>query len=261
MATDGTHIALAPKVTLLSHTPDPEIVCAVAAKICHEPDDYQTETGKFLDMAGMVGWLKAKPEHVTKVLKLIKDRGEFSVVEHAVWTFYIEEVSRALSHQLVRHRIASYSQQSQRFVSMDRPTFVMPIECRGKPEQERAFTAAMERAWEEYARLEKSGLVRGDARFVLPNACTTKIIVTMNTRSLYNFFNLRIDVHSQWEIRQLASEMLRVVKGVAPLLFDFYDNCPNCGAVTKVMDFKPHPLKIRCECEKRDVAAAAVVDN
>jgi len=197
-------------VKLISHTPDPDIICCAAAKLCHEPDERSLDD--------MVAWLKDNPDHVKRVIEHVIKLGHTSTLEHASFTFGVEDVSRALTHQLVRHRIASYSQQSQRYVNMDEPTYVVPDTCVTK-EQEDEFLVSMKEAWVHYDNLRKMGLNKEDARFVLPNACTTKIVITMNARALRNFFSLRCTKHAQWEIRKLANEMLAQVKAVAPVLF------------------------------------------
>ena len=199
------------KVILISHTPNPEIVCCAAAKLCHEPDDRSFEE--------MMHWLGDNPEHIRRVLEMVIKMGHTSTLEHANFTFYVEGVSRALTHQLVRHRIASYSQQSQRHVKMKEPTYVEP-ETVKTDEQKAMFDMAMANSWTVYNHLVASGVGSEDARFVLPNACTTKIVITMNARGLHNFFNLRLSKHAQWEIRAMAKEMAKLVCPVAPTIFE-----------------------------------------
>ena len=222
------------RVELITHTPEPEIVCVAAAKLCHEPDDFPVGS----TFKGMMDWLREHPDHVKKVLRMCIDRGEGSVIEHATFTFYLEGVSRVLTHELVRHRIASYSQQSQRFVRMDKPTYVRPesltdLALIGE------FDRHMERSWELYGKMTKAGIVRQDARFVLPNACTTKIVCTFNSRSLMNFFNQRCDTHAQWEIRAAATKMLKQVLEVAPNIFYQYEVCEKCGRVISINSIEP----------------------
>lgn len=240
----------APVVELIAYTPEPELVCAAAAKLAHEPDDFP----KGKSFVGMMNWLRSKPEHIEKVLHMCLDRGEGSVTEHVSFTFYLGGVSRVLTHELVRHRIASYTQQSQRFVAMDEPTFVRPDSIGMNIEAASIFDAFMEQAWMTQQRLKGLGIDRQDARFVLPNACTTKIVVTMNTRSLHNLFNQRCDPHAQWEIRGVAKQMLLQVKAVAPLLFYQYEVCKACGVVTTMNSIEPHENRVRCRCEKAAIA-------
>jgi thymidylate synthase (FAD) len=144
-----------------------------------------------------------------------------SVIEHASFTFSIEDVSRALTHQLVRHRIASYTQQSQRYVRYDTlKSYVVPPSITANPEAEKIFDETLERISETYNKLLNMGIPKEDARYILPNAAKTNIVVTMNARELRHFFNLRCCMRSQWELREVAIEMLRQVKRVAPSLFE-----------------------------------------
>jgi thymidylate synthase (FAD) len=150
--------------------------------------------------------------------------GHESLIEHASVTFEISGISRACSHQLVRHRIASYSQESQRYVDMSAPEFVVPPSIANQPEALAVWDEFMGQVAETYRRLRALGVRKEDARFVLPNAAATRIIVTMNFRSLRHFFTVRCDKAAQWEIRDLALEMLRQVYALAPATFgDLYE--------------------------------------
>ena len=201
------------KVRLLSHTKDAEDLCAAAAQSCYS----NKSAGDLLkEMKGR------RPE---KVLESIVGMGHHSVIEHATYTFSVEGVSRALTHQLVRHRIASYSQQSQRYVSMDHAEYVIPPSIRGNGKAEGEFRELMDRIWEIYRDLSKTVEVE-DARYVLPNASSTNITITMNARELLHFFSLRCCNRAQWEIRLVADEMLGVVKRVSPSIFK--DAGPPC---------------------------------
>ena len=206
------------RVSLIAHTPEPEKVVAAAAKLCY------SSAGVDDLLAGLTP--EKSREFVEKLAKL----GHESPTEHVSFTFAIEGVSRSLLAQITRHRIASYSVQSQRYVRLDEFEYVTPPEIAGDPEALEAFRQAMDQQGEEY-RLMQQGmsekeathkaekLAIEDARFVLPNACDTKMIVTMNARSLHNFFKHRCCARAQWEIRALADEMLRLVYPVAPALF------------------------------------------
>lgn len=145
--------------------------------------------------------------------------GHESLIEHASATFEISGISRACSHQLVRHRLASYSQESQRYVSMESPEWVVPPAISADPEAlaiwER-FTAGVRQA---YQMLRERGIRKEDARFVLPNATATRIIVTMNFRELLHVFRLRISPEAQWEIRELCVRMLELIYPYAPNVF------------------------------------------
>ena len=201
---------------LIAVTPYPERVCAMAMKSCKTEDP-----AHMMEMTGNV---------VVRMIKSAKKVKHFSVLEHANFTFSIGGVSRALTHQLVRHRLASYSQQSQRYVKMDKPTYVMPPKIKELPPQEgrswvkttpaELFDLAMQDAWDTYNRLVSVGVKPEDARFVLPNACTTNIVVTMNARELLHFFHLRCSEHAQWEIRNMANKMLEQCRAVAPTIFE-----------------------------------------
>ena len=219
------------KVELLAYTPDADKLVAAAAKLCYAKSDIDT----LMD--------NLTPDKVESFLKILGDLGHESPIEHASFTFGIEGVSRALLAQITRHRIASFSVQSQRYVEKSSFDFITPPEIDAIPEARELFLKEMEHDAMVYDELrtrlaekhyntfieqgmdEKSARTAAgkkaneDARFVLPNACDTRIIMTMNTRSLYNFFRLRCCSRAQWEIRELATAMLAEVKAVAPLLF------------------------------------------
>ena len=218
-------------VRLIAHTPDPEKVVAAAAKLCYS-DSHIADLLDGLDEA-----------KTARFLDMLSDLGHASPIEHASFTFGIEGVSRSLLAQITRHRIASFSVQSQRYVRLDDFRYVVPPAVEAAPEAKKAFLAAMQEDAKRYlelahaleqahaARLAAEGmpeqearrkaekLANEDARFALPNACETKMVVTMNARSLRNFFRLRCCERAQWEIRALADEMLRLVLPVAPHLF------------------------------------------
>jgi thymidylate synthase (FAD) len=153
-----------------------------------------------------------------RVLSKIVGMGHHSVVEHAVFTFSAEGVSRALTHQLVRHRIASFSQQSQRYVSLKEPTYVIPGTISSDPGSLKAYTDMMDEIWKTYRKLSEH-VPAEDARYVLPNGCTTNITITMNARELLHFFSLRCCSRAQWEIRDMADLMLNICKNASPAIF------------------------------------------
>lgn len=192
------------KVTLLSHTPHPEKICAAAAKLCYSQ--------------GMPQMHDLTPDKAYPFLDKIMASGHLSVLEHATFTFGIEGISRACSHQLVRHRLASYSQQSQRYVKQEEPHFIVPQSVIDAGQADR-YNQAMEYAWAFYRAMCIAGVPAEDARFVLPNAAETKLVMTMNARELRHFFFLRCCERAQWEIRAMAKEMLRLVQLTAPALF------------------------------------------
>lgn len=195
-------------VRLLQHTPDPERAVAVAARLCYAP------VGAADLMEGM------SEAQAAKVLGVILKSGHLSALEHAGYTFAIDGVSRALTHQLVRHRLASYNQQSQRYVTYaEEPSFVVPPEIAADERARGEFDAAMRNAFAAYRSLIDAGVSAEDARYVLPNAMETKIVVTMNVRELLHFFELRCCKRAQWEIRALALKMLDLVEPTAPSIF------------------------------------------
>ncbi|NBI31416.1 FAD-dependent thymidylate synthase [Enterorhabdus sp. P55] len=195
-------------VELLYHTPDPERAIATAARLCYAP------VGAAELMETM------PPERVESVLSTIMGSGHFSTLEHASYTFAIDGVSRALTHQLVRHRIASFNQQSQRYVKFTSGLeTVKPGSVADDPEASRVFDEAIEAAIAAYERLLEAGIPAEDARYLLPNAAETKIVVTMNVRELLHFFELRCCNRAQWEIRELAHRMLELARPTAPFIF------------------------------------------
>jgi thymidylate synthase (FAD) len=222
------------KVILLNHTREPEEVIAHAAKLCYSPSSLEQLKDKI-----------GKSDNEKFVAKLLK-MGHLSPLEHVSLIYGVEGISRACSHQLVRHRIASYSQQSQRYVGKHSEKdeecfdFIVPpsVEASGKKEW---FTEKMNIIQKWYNELvealgnfhhgesaigttgEKSN---EDARFVLPNAAETKIIITMNVRELLHFFSVRCCERAQWEIRNLATEMLRLARKIIPSIFS--KSGPNC---------------------------------
>ena len=220
-------------VQLIAHTNDPEKTIAAAAKLCYS--DAHIET--LLD--GLT------PEKTTAFLQKLSDLGHASPIEHASFTFGIEGVSRTFLAQVTRHRIASFSVQSQRYVRLDDFRYVIPPEIECIPEAKAQFIRSMNDDAQKYlelvrtledahtarfmaqgmpekaARAKASKQANEDARFVLPNACETKMVMTMNCRSLQNFFNLRCCNRAQWEIRAVADEMLRLVLPLAPHVFAY----------------------------------------
>lgn len=191
------------RVKLLAYTQNAEAICAAAGKSC-----YSERSSMELVDAPNPG----------KVLGKIVGMGHHSVIEHAVFTFSIEGVSRSLTHQLVRHRVASFSQQSQRYVSMDKPTYVIPKTVEADPELKKEFERTMSEIWASYNRLVEK-IPPEDARYVLPNACTTNITITMNARELIHFFSLRCCNRAQWEIREMADRMLEICREQSPVIF------------------------------------------
>jgi thymidylate synthase (FAD) len=203
------------KVALLQYTPEPERTVALAARLCYSPADID-ELQK-----------KISTSDIRNFLEKIMSLGHQSVLEHASFTFGIEGISRVTTHQLVRHRVASFSQQSQRYVShTERFAAIIPPTISERPDVLARFEAQLAAAHQAYADMVASGVPAEDARYILPNAAETKILVTMNARELLHFFKLRCCERAQWEIRAMAVEMLKLVRTVAPVIFR--DAGPGC---------------------------------
>lgn len=196
------------KVKLIAYTPEPDKLASVAANTCYS----SRPASRIME--------KISPEKSEEIIKRVVASGHHSVIEHAVFTFSIEGVSRALTHQLVRHRIASYSQQSQRYVSMKKASYVVPKSISKNPEALERYESLMADIWDAYSALADMGIPKEDARYLLPNACMTNIVVTMNARELLNFFKIRTCMRAQWEIRDMANRMMAEVKKVAPVIFE-----------------------------------------
>ncbi len=211
------------KVTLLTYTPDPQKIMAAAAKLCYARADIDTV------MEGLT------PEKTEGFIDMLSGLGHESPMEHMNFTFGIENVSRSLLAQITRHRHASFSVQSQRYVKEMDFEFITPPQIEENAAAKQLYLRTMKDIASSYNsladNLKKANIESGmeeraaekkaieDARYVLPNACTTKMIVTMNARSLMNFFKLRCCNRAQWEIRELACRMLKLVKDVAPNVF------------------------------------------
>lgn len=229
------------RVELLCHTVNPEELAAMAAKLCYSPADLQ-ELQKGIAL-----------QDQSPFLQKLMDMGHLSPVEHASFTFGVEGVSRSLLAQITRHRIASFSVQSQRYVGESAFNYIVPPRVAQLGEAAlQEFERQMEQvqSWYDYwmEQLAVHGdAAKEDARFVLPNAAETKLVATMNARQLLHFFKVRCCNRAQWEIRQLAIEMLRQVRQVAPSLFReagprcLAGSCPegkmSCGRQVAVREY------------------------
>lgn len=189
------------KVELLAITPNAEKLIERAARVCYRSG------------------AKAGPGTDKELIPRLIKSGHHSALEHAGASFLLGEVSRSLTHQLVRHRLCSYSQQSQRFVNEMNFHFVEPRSVAKNPEAHRIFEEFMADARTAYAELQRLEIKGEDARFVLPNAVCSEIVISANFRELRHIFCLRCDPHAQWEIRNVAIEMLRIMKKEAPSVF------------------------------------------
>ena len=194
------------KVTLLTHTPEPEKIVAAAARCCYSNDD----PDKLLD--------EMTDEKAAKFLQKLNDLGHQSPLEHVSFTFAISGVSRALLAQITRHRLASFSVRSQRYCGFNSSDFIEPPSI-AKSEVEDIFNDALADTKSNYDKLIEAGIAKEDARMVLPNAAATSMVVTMNARELLHFFGLRCCTRAQWEIRNVANEMAKLAKKTAPNLF------------------------------------------
>lgn len=195
------------EVKLIAYTPNPEELIIAAAR--------QTRSAKGADQLLEEALKRGGKALIARLLEL----GHLSPIEHASFTFYVGGISRACSHQLVRHRLASYSQQSQRAVKVERGAFVVPPTVASKPEAAEIYGEVLSKAIEAYEKLVSLGVPMEDARYVVPQGVQTKLVVTMNARELLHFFGLRLCERAQWEIRELARRMLEEVKKVAPAIF------------------------------------------
>ena len=219
------------KVFLLAHTPSPEKAVAAAAKLCYSSSDIEGLNDSLTD------------EKAAAFVEMLSEIGHESPIEHASFTFGIEGVSRSLLAQITRHRMASFSVKSQRYVREGSFGYVTPPEIAAESEAKKLYDEIMAEDQKKYDRIAailkekhiKAFLAEGkdektanrlaekkaieDARFVLPNSCETQMIMTMNARSLKNFFRIRCCNRAQWEIRDVADQMLALVSKAAPELF------------------------------------------
>ncbi len=233
--------AVQPRVELLSFTPNPLALIYAAFRQCYH-------AGFVADMWPRLVAGDISREVQAEFVSTIMASGHTSPVEHVSFTFALSGVSRALTHQLVRHRIASYSQQSQRYVDGSHFDYIMPPAIAQHPESAERFTQIMEMIGEGYRDLKalleaagrKGSTVNEDARFVLPQATTTNIVVTMNCRTLLNFFEHRCCTRAQWEIRHVANAMLALCREVLPAVFAV------AGAKCERLGYCPEGEKFAC---------------
>jgi len=226
-------------VELIGYTKDAEQIVAAAIRQCYS-DSGAKELKK-----------KITEEKKAKLIRQVIGSDHTSTIEHICFTFAIEGVSRTLTHELVRHRIASYSQQSQRYVSAENFNYIIPPSIKSQKKARERFKKLIDEDQKVYNDLLKMGIPKEDARFVLPNATETKIVVTMNARSLFNFFRRRMCNRAQWEIRALAHKMHNLLMGVAPNIFKYAG--PSCKTEKICWEGKRHCglPKIRKDIEVR----------
>lgn len=199
---------MALRVILLSHSPEPERAVATAARNCYSPRSIETIDENWTE------------DEIKKMVSRVRDAGHLSTFEHTMFTFGVSGVSRSLTHQLVRHRHMSFEQKSQRYITLKGQfEFITPPSIAARPQIKAKYDALMAQISEFYQEAVAAGTPAEDARFALPNAAETQIVVTANARALLDFFTLRTCNNAQWEIRELAFAMLRLAKKAAPDLF------------------------------------------
>ena len=198
------------KVQLMNYTKDPEKIVAQSARLCYSALGIEELREKLSN------------EAIIKLIKKIIELGHYSVLEHAIFTFAIEGISRVTSHQLVRHRLASFSQQSQRYAKIKKEGFpyIIPKSVEKDKKLAKIFIDAINKLDGIYQLLLDHNIKAEDARYILPQAVATKIIITANARELLHIFTLRCCNRAQWEIREVAMSMLKEVKGIAPTIFE-----------------------------------------
>jgi len=237
------------KVKLIAMTPNALEVVYSACRQCYSAafagDEFHPVSGAAPKPGSPDEDLKKKEALIRKVVA----SGHESPLEHVSMTFAIRGISRSCSLQVVRHRLASYSQQSQRYVSMQDFSYVIPPTIEADEELKGMFEATMEDTREKYLRIVralnrkgiKGELANQDARFILPEAAETKIVVTMNCRELLHFFSVRCCNRAQWEIRRLANEMLRICREEVPSIFG-----REAGAKCERLGYCPEGARYTC---------------
>ena len=188
-------------VRLLTSTPDPERHIEYCARVCYESGD------------------RIGDNTYAKMLTALLKNGHHSLFEHSSASFIIEDISRAASHQLVRHRLATYSQKSQRYVKENAFEYATPPDIAANPEAEKIYASAMEALQKTYDKLTALGMKKEDARFVLPNAACTTITMTSNFREWLHIIDLRVSPHAQWEIREMMTAVWKELYRIAPIVF------------------------------------------
>ena len=204
------------KIELLTITPDAERLIEKAGRTCYQSFD------------------KVNEDSHKRLIKMLIKMGHLSVLEHACAVFRLSGVSRSLTHQLVRQRLASYSQKSQRYVSEDNFKYVIPETIKNNNECYEIYEKTIKSINESYKNLIAAGIPKEDARYVLPNACITEIVMTANFREYRHIFKLRCHPKAQWEIRQVCIKMLEILQKKAPGCFkDFIIDYNKMTALTE----------------------------
>ncbi|MBI2304684.1 MAG: FAD-dependent thymidylate synthase [Chloroflexi bacterium] len=220
------------EVTLISHTLEPESVVAAAARL-------STSSVSATQLKE-----RLSPQRVQRLLDNLIAAGHLSPFEHASFTFAIDGISRVTSHQLVRHRLASYTQQSQRYVSLGQLEYVTPHSIARRSDWEARYREAIEGVHRLYCDMMEAGIPGEDARYILPNAVETRLVMTMNARELMHAASLRLCLRAQWEIVQLFENIKIEVRKVAPRIGDelkpkcfhmgYCDEAECCGLMPKL---------------------------
>lgn len=219
-------------VSLLTYTEDPLATIYTAYRQCYSSEDAEELFAEAV--------YSGSEEKMGEFVKSVMSSGHTSPIESVSFSFSISGVSRNCSHQLVRHRLASYAQRSQRYVDMNSFPYVTPPKIKRRDKIARRYHAFMEDAAEFYEWLVAQGVPKEDARFVIPSACETSLVMTMNCRSLLNFFAERCCARAQWEIRVVANEMLKQVREVLPAVFG------DAGAKCEKLKVCPEGKKFSC---------------
>jgi thymidylate synthase (FAD) len=205
-----------PTVKLLAITPNCEKIIEEAGRTCYLSFDRITDT--------------SSDNFIRSAIK----RGHESIIEHASATFRIKGASRSFTHQIVRHRLASFSQQSQRYVDESDFSYIIPPMITNNLEAADLYREYINYTSETYTKLRKAGISKEDARFILPNALESEIVFTANFRELRKIFSLRLEKHAQWEMRRVCMDILDIMKSEAPSVFgDFIQNYDECTAVSE----------------------------
>ncbi|HOM09831.1 MAG TPA: FAD-dependent thymidylate synthase [Spirochaetota bacterium] len=207
-----------PKVTLLAITPNAEKLIEEAGRTCYLSLDRITEGSE------------------TNFIRRCIMNGHHSILEHASASFRVLGASRAFTHQMVRHRLASFSQQSQRYVNEEEFNFIIPPSIAANNEAKTIFTDFMEQARIIYKKLRELSIKKEDARFVLPNALESQIVISANFREWRHIFSLRLEKAAQWEIRSVCMQMLKILQDEAPSVFgDFIIDEATCTAKSNLI--------------------------
>ena len=220
-----------PQVRLLSHTQNPLPVIYAAFRECYSRTSATIKWEEYL---------KEDPSIMRNFIQKVLESGHESPIEHVSFTFVISRISRVTSHQLVRHRIASYSQKSQRCVEENNLNIIIPESIKKHDDLKEIYINTIEIIQDAYNILINAGISKEDARHLLPNATETSFVVTMNCRSLLNFFKLRCCKRAQWEIRKVANLMLEECRKVLPEVFNY------AGATCDVYGYCPENEKFSC---------------